>query len=307
MTHLYRVAGFSVGSDIALPGLIGDETGDGPPDIAIRLASVCQRLDGASAVGPTWELAGDRFLLRIPSIARFLLTGGREIAFETEDGRSLEDVAPFLMGTVFGLLLHQRRRFVLHASAVCVDGKAVLFCGPAGAGKSTLAAALIQRGYPLVTDDFCAVEPGAVPLVHPDGRQLKLWAEAVAELGLDASQGSPVRREVRKFYVEPAAARRDALPLGAVYLLREAYAPHSPGIVPVNIAEAVLLLQRSAFRPRLARRLGLREDYFRAAAAIIGAASVFELRRPFGFAALPRMLDGLEEHWAALDLVPRAA
>lgn len=307
MAQSYRVAGLSVGSDIGLPGLIVGEIDDPRPDVTIRHAPVALQLGDPTVSGPTWQMTGDRFLLRIPEIARFLLSGGRDIAFEMENGRAAEDAAPFLMGTVFGILLHQRRRIVLHASAVCVGGKAVLFCGPAGAGKSTLAAGLMQRGYPSVADDLCGVDLNPAPMVHPDGRRLKLWAEAIAKLDLGASQGALVRHGVRKYYVEPPAMCRDALPVGAVYLLRDAYAPHSPGITPVNIVDAAFLLQRSAFRPGLVRRMGLREEYFRAAAAIVGAAGVFELRRPFGFAAMPRVIGWLEDHWAAIGLTARAA
>ena len=307
MAHTYRVAGLSVRSDVVLPGLIAGGTDDLPADVAIRHTPVAPELDGATASGPTWQMADDRFLLRIPDIARFLLTGGRDIAFDMENGRAPDEAAPFLLGTVFGILLHQRRRIVLHASAVCVGGKAVLFCGPAGAGKSTLAASLMQRGYPSVADDLCGIDLNPAPMVHPDGRRLKLWAEAIARLDLGASQGELVRHGVRKYYVESPAMYRDALPVGAVYLLRDVYAPHSPGITPVNIVDAALLLQRGAFRPALVRRMGLREEYFRAAAAIVNAAGVFVLRRPFGFVAMPRVIAWLEDHWAAIGLMARAA
>ena len=123
----------------------------------------------------------------------------------------------FLIGTVFGILLHQRGEIVLHASAVRVNDKAVLFCGPSGAGKSTLAAALAQRGFPLVTDDLCAITltAGAAPMVQPDGRHLKLWAQAIEKLDLAERRGAAVRNKLEKFFVEPAAALAEPLPLGA--------------------------------------------------------------------------------------------
>ena len=75
-----------------------------------------------------------------------MLTDGNQIVFAPESEASAADVPIFIMGTVFGILLHQRQQIVLHASAVEVNGKAIIFCGPSGEGKSTLAAALAQRG-----------------------------------------------------------------------------------------------------------------------------------------------------------------
>jgi serine kinase of HPr protein (carbohydrate metabolism regulator) len=42
---------------------------------------------------------------------------------------------------------------LLHATAVAIDGRAVLITGPSGAGKSDLALRLIDRGAVLVSDD----------------------------------------------------------------------------------------------------------------------------------------------------------
>ena len=144
--QFYRVSGLSVASEIALPGLIA-----GGPErtaqVTIRRGPVPESLRAASASGPTWQIAGKQFLLRIPDIARFLLTDGSEIVVAPETEAGAADIPIFILGTAFGILLHQREHIVLHASAVRVGDKAVLFCGSSGAGKSTLAAALAQRGY----------------------------------------------------------------------------------------------------------------------------------------------------------------
>jgi hypothetical protein len=50
---------------------------------------------------------------------------------------------------------------ILHASAVALDGRCVVFAGAKGSGKSTLAAALVASGADLVTDDYAPLEQGA--------------------------------------------------------------------------------------------------------------------------------------------------
>ena len=262
-----------------------------------------------TASGPTWQIAGEQFLLRIPGVARFLLTAGNEIAFEAEPGADAGDIPIFILGTAFGILLHQREQIVLHASAVRVNGKAVLFCGPSGAGKSTLAAALSRRGYRLITDDFCAVTvtEAGTPVVHPDGRQLKLWAQAIEKLDLEESRGERVRSRLEKFYVDPGEAHVEALPLGAVYALREARPPLVPGIERPNVADAAVLLRRNAYRPRLVARLNQKVLYFHAAATIANNAGIFHLTRKLDFAAMPEVVLSLERHWLEIGLMEKAA
>ncbi len=301
----YRIAGLAVSSDAEMPGLYADAPGAEAADVVVGRADVPLSLEDASAVGPTWAMAPGRFLLRVPGIARFLLTEGRAIAYQAEAAAEPGDVAAFLLGTAFGILLHQRGLVVLHASGVEIDGRAALFLGASGAGKSTLAAALGRRGHALVTDDFCVVRLNAEgrPVVSPDGRLPKLWAQAIKQLDLAGGQGQPVRGRLAKFYTEPVAPATgaDPLPVGPVYALRDARGPLKPGIERPSVVDAALLLRQNAYRPRLITQMGHAERYFRVAAAIGNHGGVFHLTRPLDFAALPATIDALERHWEGAD------
>ena len=306
--YFYRISGLSVSSEIVLPGLSAAAAGRRRPDVAIRRGAVPAMLDGAEKLGPTWQMAGKEFLLRVPKVARFLLRDGREITFEAEPGADVGDIPLYLLGTAYGILLHQRRQIVLHASAVRVNGKAILFCGPSGAGKSTLAAALAQRGYPFITDDFCAVTvTDGTPMVHPDGRQLKLWAQAIEKLDLKGRSGARVRSRLEKFYVDPGETQAGALPLGTLYALREARQSLTPGIAQTNAVDAAVILRRLAYRPRLVNRMGQRVDYFHAATTIANKAGIFYLTRALDFAAMPDVAADLERHWRSIGLMEQAA
>jgi hypothetical protein len=307
--HFYHIAGLSVGSEIMLPGLHAAAAGGDTSDVTIRRRPVPAAIENATALGPTWQIAGEQFLLCIPGVARFLLTAGNEIAFEAEPGADAGDIPIFILGTAFGILMHQREQIVLHASAVRVNDKAILFCGPSGAGKSTLAAALSRCGYRLITDDFCAVTVTAAgtPVVHPDGRQLKLWAQAIEKLDLEESRGERVRSRLEKFYVDPGEAHVEALPLGAVYALREARPPLVAGIERPNVADAAVLLRRNAYRPRLVAHLNQKVLYFHAAATIANNAGIFHLTRKLDFAAMPDVVSLLKRHWLEIGLMEKAA
>ncbi len=302
--RLFSVSGLVVASEIDLPWQPAPDS-DSAPDVTIRQGEIPTELPNAIEVGPTWRLADDAFLIRVPGVARFMLKGGREITFEVEDGGPPEEAAVFIIGTVFGILLHQRGQVVLHASAVRVGGKAVLFCGASGAGKSTMAAALGQKGYGLLTDDVCAigVNGGGKLVAHSDGRRLKLWTQAINGLKLADRKSDAVRPQLEKYYVEPHEPGDEPLPLGAVYVLRETRAPHVDGIERPNVVDAALFIRRNAYRPRLVTAMQQKSSYFLSAASIAAGPGVFILTRPLAFTALPGVIEQLEEHWTELGLV----
>jgi hypothetical protein len=299
----YKISGLEVASEVELGNGLLPSAQAGAPDIRVLRADVPADFDDAAARGPNWAMRDGQFLLRAPH-ARFLMTKGHEIAFATEDGQDENDSIVFLLGSAFGILLHQRGDLVLHASSVAVNGKAVLFCGPSGAGKSTLAAALARRGYPFVNDDLCHIgfDNSDQPVVFPDGRMLKLWADALADLALDESKGEAVRKSIEKYYVappgEPAAKE---LPLSAIYILREQRAPMTAGIEELNVVDRSLALRRNAYRPLLITKMGLRKAFFLDSIKLQRHAKIFHLTRPLGFPLMPEVIGWLEDHWRKLQ------
>jgi hypothetical protein len=116
----YFISGLRVSSELDLPGAIADDSQSQNPAVFIRRGRVPASLADATATGPTWEIGGEAFLLRVPRLARFLITAGRQIEVDLEFGTEERDATGFILGTAFGILLHQRGALVLHGSAVAL-------------------------------------------------------------------------------------------------------------------------------------------------------------------------------------------
>lgn len=300
--YSYRVSGLTVVSEMELPGAIAVEPGDGP-DVTVRFGDVPQKLAEPSASGPTWEREGDTILLRVPRLARFLITGGASVIVALEQGAAARDASGFVLGSSLGILLHQRGALVLHGAAVARDGRAIVICGPSGAGKSTLAAALSRRGCSFVTDDICVIAMNAdrEPIVLPDGRQLKLWQNSISGLQLESRRGPVVRDAFEKYFVAPDVAVSDPPLLTAIYQLQDNRPPFEAGIEALALPDAMRLLEDEAYRPGLRRQLSSTEQMISQAAATLRCVTAFRLVRSLGFELLDATVDTLMLHWQELD------
>ena len=265
----------------------------------MRQGAVAVVLANPLASSRVWEADASSLLLRAKGVGRFLIAHGDMILFEPEQGVPAEACAPYLQGTGIGVLLNQRGEIVLHASAAAVDGKAMLFCGRSGEGKSTLVAALSVLGYETFSDDLSRItfDQAGRPFVSADARQLKLNDETIDILNLEGRRGGAVTQGSAKTYVSPPAQwGAEDLPLGAIYLLR------SPATAPDRIAQldtaaALRRLMRQAHRPGMMRRTGQSGRYFEANAKILRHASMFTLERRRGIARLRETTTMLENHW----------
>jgi len=96
-------------------------------------------------------------------------------------------------------------RLVLHGAALERDGRAHAIIGRSGAGKTLLAAALLRRGWRLLSDDFVDIAPG--PKVMPCAMRLAIDDAGLALLAIHAGAGTPraTAGDGRRLYmIDPA-------------------------------------------------------------------------------------------------------
>lgn len=299
----YCICGLTVASELELPGAVAAPPPNGDAQISIRRGTVPASIDGATDRGPTWEMDRDTFLMRVPRLARFLIRSGRDIAVEIEPGAIAYDVTGFVLGSIFGILLHQRGALVLHGSAVARSGRAIAICGHSGAGKSTLAAAMCREGFSFVTDDLCVVglDDDRQPIVLPDGRRLKLWKQSIDKLALAARREEAVREGFEKYYIEPFETPQTPPRLSAIYILAEARPPLKAGIEGLALPDAMRALDYEAYRPGLREKIGQKPEMLVQAAAILRHARIFRFWRLLGFDQMPQTLSDLRSHWESLE------
>lgn len=218
-SYFYRAFGLNISSSIEIPEFVKAE---GKPDVNIRFENVPDSLEKPKKVGVRFQAKPGCLLLKVDNIAKYLVSNGSQVIVEKSPGAKDEEIRLFLLSSVCGALLHQRGMLPLHASAIKVKDKCVVFCGASGNGKSTIAKTFIDRGYDLHADDICviSVNKEGIPLIYPGYPQLKLWEDALIETGEKPTSYTRVRQVLDKFAI-PANDKfnNKPLPLKKIYIL----------------------------------------------------------------------------------------
>ena len=163
----------------------------------------------------------------------------------------------------------------LHASSILSSQGVIAFIGNGGYGKSTIAASLISRGFPLVSDDV-------VPLVARQGRiwtssgvgEIALWPHARRLLNKLDTDPAKMR-----FQLSPEQHRYGEFPLTRLYFLRPVEKQSEIRIVPTGVREVLMELIRAAHRLDL-RDTQMIERQFDFLANVAGIVSARVLRYP---------------------------
>ena len=211
--------------------------------------------------------------------------------------QSLENTISYLLGPVFGLILRLRGITCLHASAVAVDDQVAAFVGPAGAGKSTTAAAFARRGFAVLSDDIVAViEMGQRFCVLPAYPHLSLWPESVEMLfgSADALPRFTLDWEKRCLALGTTDTRFESrtLPLAAIFVLAQRTVAPVSSIVPLPPQAALLSLLPNTYATNVLDA-NLRAKEFEFLGRLVTRVPVRQLLPDSDPAKLPNMCDAV--------------
>jgi hypothetical protein len=220
-----------------------------------------------------------------------------------ETGGSAEMLGLHVAHAGLAAVLLQRGRLPLHASGVVVKEGCVAFLGGSYAGKSTMAAALNQRGYSALCDDICAVTiTNEIVTVSPGTGRMELWADAAKALGLSTASAPRTHLEGERYGFPTDFPVLDNLPevdrpipLRRLYILRDSK-EKPEGISRLTEIEAFkCLFGQTYFAPHLA---GWADSpiAFRVYAAISRSVPMFVWSRKWGFDQFAATVDCLEDH-----------
>lgn len=311
----YSVYGLAVRSNRSLPGLRQGGGGGRRLDVDFAGRSEIPAPPGppfdSSGVESLWHLGDDARLLRFrghgAAAFPWSLTvgkGGSELEVRWSADFQLLDIPSFLPGAGFTAALQLQGALTLHAGAVVVDGEAVLIMGVSGAGKSTTAAALVSRGFPMISDDVAVLDPASGSLeVQCGPTRLRIGADAALGAGwqgeLPRLFHHPLLGDKRYIELPEGSLCRQPQPLAAAYLLEPRLGGDGARIRPVPHSAAAGHLLTNLYRGRFLDDARARQA-FRQCAAVAKAVPLRTVRAADDLAQLPSLIDAIIDDFRQL-------
>lgn len=238
----YRAFNLTFSSDLNLEEFL--PTSDLNADVYIKKGKV-----NKSNLNPTNVFRGgicaacgvndtNNITLHWSDVISFEMINGHTIVYEPYTDH-LPTLQLYLMAEAMGIILYQRGLFLLHGSAILLNGKANVVVGTPGAGKSTTAAAFWSAGQTLLSDDLVAISfYDGLPYVLPSLPHFKVWEKTVDGLGIDRNllrrsfEGSTKYLHVQDLESFPF----DPIPLSKITLLKSPeYQENIKTFTPLNV------------------------------------------------------------------------
>jgi hypothetical protein len=301
----YRILGLTVETDVVFQTHLHSTTNS--PDLRFRLTKGTSPPHWPVPDAPSFESpiqidSGQPYLslhqgtegdlLRFSEVTDFYVTDD-EIRCHLLDPEYAFMVEVHLLGSVLSYWLERRGKPVLHASAVSVGDHAVAFLGTNKAGKSSLSVSLMQRGYPLLSDDLVGLQvTGSGIEARPGFPSMRMWPDlaqhVVGEHWAQLPLAHP-RFDKRRTPVGPEGFGQfidRVQPIACLYLperVNDAGASSQIRIEAMSSGEAIFELLRESFLSRLTQAAGFAPDRLKVFSMLTTKVPVRRLIYPAGF------------------------
>jgi hypothetical protein len=293
----YKAFGLVIESALHLPELSpGPE--HQPPDVEIYLGQAPSKLSTpATGDGVLYNVSYDEYRLSIKDIGTYYAYMGRKIIIERCKHTEDQSLRLFLLGSVFGVVLHQRQCGVLHGSAIATPNGAVLFLGSTGAGKSAVAAAFRHRGYKIITDEIAAIEVNGSNrvLIQPAYPLQTLWEDTVLGIGENPAKYVPVRPKLAKYRI-PVHDKfhGESININRVYVLSHGNRSPETILVPITGLDKVSALYTHIYLPLLHKQLGHQRTSAKSIFELAQQAVFVDVQNSRDHGAFRRLIDAIE-------------
>lgn len=196
-------------------------------------------------------------------------------------------------------LLSARGETILHATCVILDGRAFVFAGASGMGKSTLAAGFAARGATVFSEDILRVErtPSGQYVAHRSYPGARLRANSFL-LPAEKRSNQPGRFGLPKHrvHVTDTDTGAEPMPVGAIFFLRSGRTV-SPRFSAMRPLQAIRPMLKSSFLQALPKESRSREAFLRMS-SLAASVPTFDLRYKRSPEHFPALLRDIERFCA---------
>jgi hypothetical protein len=261
-------------------------------DVTIRKKRIQLGPVEADVPYPYFKLTLQEAVFALDGVGRFRVSDGCRIDVDPDSEADPAQLQGYLLGNALAVLLYQRKRLLLHASVVSINRRGVAFLGDSGAGKSSIAAAFLAKGYKLLVDDLASIDMVENSAwVDPGFPYIKLSNDA---LGLFASNPDQLvfMEEVdeKKSYLSEELSNGNRIALERIFVIKSG---EEVVLEPFNAQQALLELMRYSIPPSMVRLNHV--AHFKRCIELIRIIQVHGIKRPLSLAHLSDLVTKVEE------------
>jgi hypothetical protein len=201
----------------------------------------------------------------------------------------------FLLTPILNFWIESRGWPVLHCVGIEVGERAVLLLGPGGTGKSTIAAAMAQRGRRVLGDDVVALAvTGEVVEAIPSYPLMGLWPGSTVLADVDGLQQAPRLYPTADKRALPMPERvfcPDRRPVAAIYSLIRGSDAVEMAAHRLSPTRTVLECVTQSVSKRSVQGVGLQPARLKVFARLAASVPAFRVSFPSGPAGLEALFE----------------